>query len=71
MRAASWRRLAACALPVLALLALAAALLWLLPIDPAQARDRANPVGITAGPLTTSSPASGDTCRDGETVTVA
>ena len=52
-------------------LALAAALLWLLPIDPVQAQDEAVPAQITAGPTIISSPESGDTYRNGETITIA
>ena len=43
------RRLPAYSLPVLAILALAAALLWLLPIDPVQAQDEAAGPKIIAG----------------------
>ena len=57
-------------LPVLVLLALAAALLWLPPADPARAQGDGGPK-ITAGPAITSSPASGDTYRADETITVS
>ena len=74
LRTASPRRLAAYSLPVLAILAilaLAAALLWLQPADFAQAQDDAAGSKITAGPTITSSPAGGDTYRADETITVA
>ncbi|MYC36756.1 MAG: hypothetical protein F4X66_07560 [Chloroflexi bacterium] len=69
MAAARLRRLPAWFLPVLALLALAAALLWLPPAEPAQAQDGQRPT-ITAGPVIASSPASGDTYGQGETIEV-
>ena len=70
MRSTSLRRLGACSLPALAILALAAAgLLWLLPVDPALAQDDARPQ-ITAGPTIASSPADCDTYRAGQTITV-
>ena len=71
MRAAPWRRLPAYLIPALALLALAAALLWLQPADPARAQDEPSGPTITAGPTITSSPTSGDTYRQGEAITVA
>ena len=55
----------ACSLPVLAVLVVAVALLWLQPADLAQAQSEA------AGPNIASSPASNDTYRAGETITVA
>ena len=70
LRAASPRRLAACSLPVLVLLALAAALLWLLPVDPALAQDDAKGPKITAAPAIDSSPQSGGVYRAGETIIV-
>ena len=70
MRNSPLRRLAAYTLPVLAILALAAALLWLPSTDPAQAQD--DPAGpkITAGPTIISNPQNGDTYRAGETITI-
>ena len=69
----SWplRRLAACSLPVLAVLVLAASAVggWLTPADFAQAQDDARPK-VTAGPTIASSPARGDTYRAGEAITV-
>ena len=69
MWAAQLRRLPFWLLPALALLALAAALLWLTPAEPAQAQD-GSAATITTGPVITSSPASGDTYGKGETITV-
>ena len=65
------RGLPAYLLPALALLALAAALLWLQPADPARAQDEPSGPTITAGPTITSSPQSGDTYRQGEAIAVA
>ena len=66
----SWlRRMPACSRPVLAVLALAAALLWLLPVD-ALAQDEAVGPKITAGPAIASSPQSGGVYRAGEAITV-
>ena len=70
LRAASPRRLAAWSLPVLGVLALAAALLWLLPVDPALAQDDAKGPKITAAPAIASSPQSGGVYRAGETIIV-
>ena len=58
-------------MPVLALLALAAALLWLAPVDPVQAQDDSAPAGITAGPAIISIPESGDAYGRSEVVSVA
>ncbi|MCY4601784.1 MAG: cadherin domain-containing protein, partial [Acidobacteria bacterium] len=62
-------RLPAPSLPHLAILVLAAALLWL-PADSARAQSDATRPSVTAGPLITSSPASGDTYRAGEQISV-
>ena len=70
MAAARLRRLPVWLLPTLALLALAASLLWLPRAEPAQAQDGSRPT-ITAGPVITSSPASGDTYGKGEAIAVA
>ena len=69
-RAASPRRIAACSVPAIAVLALAAALLWLLPADPALAQDDAKGPKITGAPAIASSPQSGGVYRAGETITV-
>ena len=58
-------------MPVLALLALAAALLRLAPVDPVQAQDDSAPAGITAGPAIISIPESGDAYGRSEVVSVA
>ena len=58
-------------MPVLALLALAAALLRLAPVDPVQAQDDSAPAGITAGPAIISIPESGDAYGRREVVSVA
>ena len=75
MRAAPPRRLATLLAPGLALLALAvvASLLWLLPADPARAQENADTTrpSISAGPTITSSPESGDTYGEGESITFA
>ena len=73
MRAAPRRRLSTILLPALALLALAtaAALLWLPPADFVQAQDGTQPPQVTAGPVISSSPASGDTYGKDETVRAA
>ena len=70
MWAARLRRLPFWLLPALALLALAAGLLWLTPAETAQAQD-GSAATITTGPVITSSPASGDTYGKGETIVVA
>ena len=57
-------------LPLLVLLALAAAFLWLPAADPTHAQDNGTPQ-VTAGPVITSAPASADTYGAGETITVA
>ena len=69
-RAASPRRIAACSVPVMAILVLAAAFLWLQTADPALAQDDAKGPKITAGPAIASSPQSGGVYRAGETITV-
>ncbi len=65
------RRLPAYSLPILALLALTAALLWLPPADSAQAQDGSARPEITVGPAIISSPESGDTYGPKETILVA
>ena len=71
MGAAPLRRLSTILLPVLALVALAtaAALLWLPAADFVQAQD--GQPRITAGPIITSSPQSGDTYGQGESIAVS
>ncbi len=65
------RLLPARRLPFLALLALAAALLWLPPAEPAQAQEDTTRPTIIDGPVITSSPASGDTYGQGETIEIS
>ena len=65
------RRLPAYSLPVLALLALTAALLWLPSADSAQAQDDSARPEITADPTIISSPESGDAYGPKETILVA
>ena len=52
-------------------LVLAAALLWMMPADSAQAQDDPAPAEITAGPVITSNPESGDAYGAGEAIRVA
>ena len=71
MSSEAFRRRESWSLPVLALLALAAALLWLAPVDPVQAQDDSVPAGITAGRAIISIPESGDAYGRRQVVSVA
>ena len=70
MRTPSLRRLAAYVLPALALPAIAAALLWLLPTDSARAQDGAK-ITISGAPTIVSTPAEQDFYAAGESIEVA